>query len=616
MRANPFSKALIAVGATALFGLGFLIMPILAGSEPLKAEATNNSTINSTPLVEGCAFDELYFPEAFDSFVTNGEVAFNLYPSNGGNPISFTSVRILSGNIPTTTYLYCDSEQLDAVSNSESLSLSTTATGEYLFGIANGTNRNPSVIITFDNLVFVDEINENISRYPATPTETANRIENYKIPLERNQKFSALYIKNPSNRQNPIYSGVLNSTDETGNIFNLVAVTQGSEFQYSLYVYPIGWQNAQCANKAELIMAGQYTLFGKDRVNPESANAYIRLAFWNTHTISAVGSYYETLLKEDVFIPYDDPYLVGYRENYDRGYADGYEAGKADGIEEGYSSGYTAGNEDGYSDGYEAGYAAGRSYRPDSVDITLPTNWYPYQTATYVSIGNYPSFAEEAQSYYGTIASGGALSSTANNGTFNFYTDFRGQSQIYNAILVEFRNALRDGVKIVNQEGEAISPASNIYYISLIGFYNYQVPETTGDDDIVAQASMTYVNGDRVVLPQIKWIADEYRKIHITADEPNATTGNYWTASIETDAEGTTTNVSYTYEQALLTSGVSASMITEYYSENLFSMLTSAFESASAIMNVQILPYLTLGSLIFVPLIVTIIIACVKILGK
>lgn len=142
-------------------------------------------------------------------------------------------------------------------------------------------------------------------------------------------------------------------------------------------------------------------------------------------------------------------------------------------------------------------------------------------------------------------------------------------------------------------------------------FINMLVYENSYTNKSIMVCSINSIireGGEAVVLNSYKWINDNYKYIKILDSSFNPATnffgqnGNSGLSILQT---GNNNNIGFITSTTIINSNY-----------NPFTLFTTAFSSLTSLMNIQIIPGLTLGLLFFLPLVVGIIIAIIWIVKR
>lgn len=163
----------------------------------------------------------------------------------------------------------------------------------------------------------------------------------------------------------------------------------------------------------------------------------------------------------------------------------------------------------------------------------------------------------------------------------------------------------------VTQDGQTLVDTTSYGdYICCIAIkYQYVLNDVANSSVTVCspRRSLIVENGENFNVYDVRppfnvWVNENYRKIDVLDDDK----------SIQNDSLLTITNKS-TLELLQVTTNVSQDVMGF---ANVFTLMSSAFAGLASILGISILPGITIGLLLFIPLIVVIIISVIKIIKK
>lgn len=190
-------------------------------------------------------------------------------------------------------------------------------------------------------------------------------------------------------------------------------------------------------------------------------------------------------------------------------------------------------------------------------------------------------------------------------GEFRVYGN---DSAVYDAIQITTLNLSTDNY-FVDSSGTAVQIGDEQYSMGAFVISNIQYLNTVTDDYVVVwnigEAVVTSGGNSVRALSSPRWVNDGFKTIVVNDASPEITIRNY-PASVGWWLENNALNSSASVATLVLGDG----------STGVFGLVASAFSAWGSIFGIAIIPGLTLGTLMFVPLVVLIIFAIIKLLNK
>lgn len=320
---------------------------------------------------------------------------------------------------------------------------------------------------------------------------------------------------------------------------------------------------------------------------------------------------------------YSNGYNDGYSVGSNDGYTSGYNVGLSDGYEDGYDNGYSVGTSYGfsvgYTDGVNYGYNSGLAQREyaDQIEFVYNFDWRSLLVNNYLSSTGFFILNQDLGLSYIIHLQG--LDFISNGTHYNQITIILGKQRLgseYNQAIA-YQNGDGNIYLAWTQDIFNVSSFGSQYYLYELALVSYQycsdlsVPTSVDYSNVVWRGwSSTMVTKDDgtnetfAVTSRLNpyWTNDEFKTLIILNVDDTII------------ADSTLFGDSTTYD---LLTRVSSSVITSSTGFlDVFSLISQGFGSMNGLFSVGVVPGITIGTLLLLPLMVIMIITIIRLIKK